>query len=174
MKMIVGLGNPGKKFEKTRHNIGFEIIDDLVEHLTLKKSEGQGQELVFKGDYLEKKIIIIKPQSFMNNSGEIVAFFSNYFKVKNQDIIVVHDDIYLEIGKIRFKEKGSSGGHNGIKSIIINLRNEEFKRLKVGVGYNNKIKLEEWVIGKFDQKELEVLVKTKQKALELLTKWIIE
>lgn len=172
--MIVGLGNPGKKFEKTRHNIGFEIIDKLANHLKIKVSEKENEEVVFVGNYLEKKFMLVKPQKFMNNSGETVSYLSEHFKIHTNKIIVIHDDISLPIGKIRLKRNGSSGGHNGIKSIILHLKNEEFKRLKIGIGYNKEFKLEDWVIGKFTQEELKKLNEVNQKILEFLLMWIAE
>ena len=174
MKMIVGLGNPGKNFEKTRHNIGFEIIRNFVKKFNLNICENEKKELVFIGKYLERDIVLIEPKKFMNNSGESVSYFSKYFKISPEKIIVIHDDINLPLGKIRFKNKGSSGGHNGIKSVISHLNSEDFKRLKIGIGYNKKFRLEDWVIGKFSQEELSILNKINENILEILVNWILE
>lgn len=172
MKIIVGLGNPGKEFEKTRHNVGFEIIDKLVENLNLNSFKKENSGISWHASYFEKKFIILKPQTFMNNSGECVSYFSKYFKISPEKIIVIYDDINIPIGSIRFRENGSSGGHNGIKSIISHLKSDKFNRLKIGIGYDKKIKLNDWVIGKFKKEEIEELSKLNKKILEILFDWL--
>jgi PTH1 family peptidyl-tRNA hydrolase len=143
MKIIIGLGNPGKEFEKTRHNIGFEIIDNLSEKLGIKSFKKENNGITSSGTYLDNKFLLIKPQTFMNNSGECVAHFSRYFKVDPQKIIVVYDDINLPIGTVRLRKNGSSGGHNGIKSVINHLKSDQFSRLKIGIGYDKIIQLKD-------------------------------
>lgn len=159
MKMIVGLGNPGKEFENTRHNIGFMIIDEYSKQYNINnfktKYNGLFSKIYRNGEYY----ILLKPLSFMNQSGTVVVKFANYFKIKPEDILIIHDDLDLPVGKIKIKSKGSSGGHNGIKSIIENLKTEEFSRFKVGISHNKGIDTKDYVLGKFNQKELEILSK---------------
>ncbi len=134
MFLIVGLGNPGKEYDRTRHNIGFEIIDYISDKYNIDINR-----IKFKGAYGEgfinnKKVILLKPQTFMNLSGDSIREIMNFYKLSEDEVVVIYDDISLEIGKIRIREKGSAGGHNGIKSIISNLGSDKFPRVKVGVG----------------------------------------
>ena len=156
MKMIVGLGNPGKEYENTRHNIGFMIIDEYSKEYNINnfktKYNGLFAKVYRNGEYF----VLLKPLSFMNLSGTVVSKFANYFKIKPEDILVIHDDLDLPVGKIKIKSKGSSGGHNGIKSIIEYLKTEEFNHFKVGVGNNKNIETKDYVLGKFNKKELDI------------------
>ena len=135
MKLIVGLGNPGKEYENTRHNIGFLFIDKFASSLGIKinkeKFNGLYNELLIN----DEKIILLKPLSYMNLSGEVVIKFKNFYKIHTEDILIISDDLDLETSKIKLKIKGSSGGHNGIKSIIARTGHEDFKRIKVGIGH---------------------------------------
>lgn len=135
MLMIVGLGNPGRKYKKTRHNIGFMFVDNLVrdlgEKFTLRKDlKAEVSEFVYNGE----KVILLKPQTFMNFSGEAVLLAMKYYKVKPEEIIIVYDDMDLPEGKIRIRKGGSSGGHKGIKHIIESLDREDIKRIRIGIG----------------------------------------
>ena len=132
--IIVGLGNPGKQYSNTRHNIGFCVIDALAERfqipLNLKKHKA-----IYGSGYIEgQKVILAQPQTFMNLSGESVRELADFYKVPETDIIVIYDDISLDVGQLRLRKKGSAGGHNGIKSIIQHLDSQDFPRIKVGVG----------------------------------------
>ncbi len=134
MYLIVGLGNPGKEYEFTRHNMGFNVIDKIIKDCGIKVSQSK-----FKGMYTQdsingEKVLILKPQTYMNLSGESVAAFRNFYKIDNKDIIVIYDDIDLDEGTIRIRKKGSSGTHNGMKSVIQCLGTEEFTRVRVGIG----------------------------------------
>lgn len=134
MYLIVGLGNPGKEYEFTRHNMGFNVIDKISEDCGIKVSQSK-----FKGIYGQdtiegEKVLILKPQTFMNLSGESVVAFRNFYKIENKKIIVIYDDMDLEEGTIRIRKKGSSGTHNGMKSVISCLGTEEFTRIRVGIG----------------------------------------
>lgn len=137
MKLIVGLGNPGKKYEKTRHNVGFETIDLLANGWGFDIDKEGFKGLFAKTKYLEKDLILLKPQTFMNLSGESVISIMNFYKIDIKDIIIIYDDMDIELGHVKLKENGSSGGHNGIKSIIQHLGTQEFKRIKVGIGHSN-------------------------------------
>ena len=151
MKLIVGLGNPGKMYDITRHNIGFMIIDRYLGHVKYKEK--------FSGLYYEKdcgdKIIFLKPQTFMNNSGNCVKKFIDFYKISLDNVLIIHDDLDLEIGKIRYKYSSSSGGHNGVKSIISMLGSKDFFRLKIGISSIEKSKVVDYVLGKFSKKDLE-------------------
>lgn len=156
MKLIVGLGNPGKEYENTRHNIGFMVIDNYLKNEKFKTK--------FNGMYLKKvinneEVIFLKPLSYMNLSGEVVKKYVNYFKINLNDLLIISDDLDMPCFKIKLKYKGSSGGHNGLKNIIQNINTEEFKRLKIGISNNLNIDTKSYVLSKFNQEELEKLHK---------------
>ena len=150
MKLVVGLGNPGKEYERTRHNIGFMIIDNYLGNVKYKEK--------FNGLYYEvnkeDKVIFIKPLTYMNNSGECVSRFAKYYGIDNKDILVIQDDLDMEIGTYKFKINSTSGGHNGIKSIISHLGNNDFFRLKVGIKTIKKEDTIDFVLGKFSKEEI--------------------
>ena len=153
MKLIVGLGNPGKKYEKTRHNCGFMAVDFYnVKYSLTEKTK-------FNGFYTEntinnEKIILLKPQTYINLSGNCVSQFVNYFNINIEDIYVIYDDVDFEVGSFKIRRNGSSGGHNGIKSIINNLKTENIKRIRIGISKND-IPLEDYVLQKFGKEDLE-------------------
>lgn len=156
MKLIVGLGNPGKEYENTRHNIGFMVINNYLKNEKFKTK--------FNGMYLKKvinneEVIFLKPLSYMNLSGEVVKKYVNYFKINLSDLLIISDDLDMPCFKIKLKYKGSSGGHNGLKNIIQNINTEEFKRLKIGISNNLNIDTKSYVLSKFNQEELEKLHK---------------
>jgi len=152
MYLIVGLGNPGTQYRGTRHNVGFDILD-----LISIKYKIVVNRIKFKGIYGEgsiggEKVILLKPSTFMNLSGESVREAASFYKISGDNIIILHDDISLEIGSMRIRSKGSAGGHNGLKSIILNLSSDEFVRFKIGVG-EPKGELVSYVLGKFSKNE---------------------
>lgn len=154
MKLIVGLGNPDKEYDKTRHNVGFMVIDNYLGSVNWSnKFNALYCEKVINGE----KIIFVKPLTYMNNSGNAVGEFVRYFNIDNKDILVIQDDLDLNVGDYKLKMHSSSGGHNGIKSIIISLGNQDFPRLKVGIGSVKKDEVIDYVLGKFSKSELEVL-----------------
>ena len=157
MKMIVGLGNPGNEYENTRHNIGFMIVDNYANKYHLdrfkEKFNGLYTKVYRNGEYY----ILLKPLSYMNLSGNVVGKFASFYKIKPEDILIIHDDLDLPVGKIKVKAKGSSGGHNGIKSIISALHTEVFPRFKVGISKNNNIDTKDYVLGKFSKDDLTIL-----------------
>lgn len=154
--LIVGLGNPGAKYEMTRHNAGFLAVDLLAvkENLNIKKLKYHA--LVGDAVINGKKCLVMKPQTFMNNSGEAVGEAARFYKIPPERVIVISDDFSFDVGQIRIKRKGSAGGHNGLKSIIAHLGSENFPRIKVGVGKkpNADYDISDWVLGRFP-KELE-------------------
>ena len=154
MKLIVGLGNPDKEYDKTRHNVGFMVIDNYLGSVNWSnKFNALYCEKVINGE----KIIFVKPLTYMNNSGNAVGEFVRYFNIDNKDILVIQDDLDLNVGDYKLKMHSSSGGHNGIKSIIASLGNQDFPRLKVGIGIVKKDEVIDYVLGKFSKSELEVL-----------------
>ncbi|KIR03105.1 Peptidyl-tRNA hydrolase [Lachnospiraceae bacterium TWA4] len=154
MIVIVGLGNPGKKYEMTRHNMGFEVIDELASRYNIEVEKKQLKALVGKGAIAGCPVMLVKPQTYMNLSGESVRAVADYYKVEPEDIYVIFDDVSLDVGQIRIRKKGSAGGHNGIKSIIAHLGTQEFPRIKVGVGEPKPGDLIDHVLGHFHGDDL--------------------
>ena len=151
MYIIVGLGNPGKQYEKTRHNIGFDCIDALADKYNISVLEGKFKALIGKGVIEGQKVVLVKPLTYMNASGESIRQVIDYFKVDEEnELIVIYDDISLNPGGLRIRAKGSAGGHNGIKNIIQHLGHDKFMRIKVGVGEKPKgWDLIDHVLGRF-------------------------
>ena len=177
MKVVIGLGNPGKKYEKTRHNIGFIAVDSLRKKLNVSDEREKFQALVSEKNIDGEKVIFFKPQTFMNLSGNSVIEIVNFYKLDpKKDIIVIYDDMDLSFGDIRIREKGSSGGHNGIKSIISHI-GEEFIRIKCGIGAKEKDAVEH-VLGEFNQTEQkdldEILEKINNCVIEMLSVQILD
>ena len=158
--LIVGLGNPGKEYEKTRHNAGWRAIDLIADKLSCKIDKAKFQGLYGQTKYAGGKLFLLKPLTYMNLSGKSVLQLSAYFHVPPQRIIVLFDDISLEPGRLRIRADGSAGGHNGIKSIIAELGSQEFPRVKIGVGAkkNEQQDLADWVLSAFSPGEEKALV----------------
>ena len=134
MKLIVGLGNPGKKYEHTRHNMGFDTVNLFAELAKIDIDKEAFKGLVGRGKVFDEDVYLLKPQTFMNLSGESVREIVNYFKIEINDVIIIYDDMALEPGKIRLRASGSSGGHKGMQNIIDQLGTEEIKRIRIGIG----------------------------------------
>lgn len=167
MKMIVGLGNPGKKYEETKHNVGFMVIDQLAKRhgATFKKSvfEAEVADFFVKGE----KILLVKPQTFMNESGRAVGPLLTYFGIEDEELVIVYDDLDLAVGKIRLRQKGSAGGHNGIKSIIAHLNTQVFKRVKVGIGRpKNGQTVVNHVLNRFDKADQPLIMQGVDQAVQ--------
>ena len=172
MKLIVGLGNPGKEYENTRHNIGFIFIDYFAE-----KNKATIDKERFNGLYTQitinnEKVILLKPLSYMNLSGEVVRKFVDYFKIDINNILIISDDLDMNFGKLRLRPDGSSGGHNGLKNIALNLNTEGFKRLKVGISNNKDIDTKDYVLGKFSKEEKETINNLKEQVSNILGDFI--
>jgi PTH1 family peptidyl-tRNA hydrolase len=172
MKLIVGLGNPGKDYDGTRHNIGFMVVDNLAISLGIKidrKHEGSlYAQTTINGD----KVYLLKPQKYINLSGESISSFINYFKIDVDDIIIVSDDLDMQVGSYKLKGKGSSGGHNGLKNIELNLGTNEYKRLKIGISNNKNIDTKDYVLGKFSKEEKIIIDKVLDKTRDILIDFI--
>lgn len=153
MKIIVGLGNPGKEYVNTRHNIGYMFVDEVAKSFgfsfTLDKAK---RAEIAQGTIKGVRVVLVKPITYMNLSGESLRLVMDYYKVEVEDVIVIHDDLDLPTGKIRIRANGSSGGHNGLKSIISNIKTQEFKRIKIGI--DKKGDIIDYVLGKFSKVEL--------------------
>jgi len=155
MKVIVGLGNPGKKYDNTRHNIGFEALDYIADKEGISINTGKHKALIGTGYMGGEKVLLVKPQTFMNLSGESVAELLHYYKIDpEEELIIIYDDIALAPGKIRVRAKGSAGGHNGIKNIIAHLGTQQFARIRIGVGEKPAgWDLADYVLGRFPAEE---------------------
>ena len=153
--MIVGLGNPGREYEKTRHNVGFRVTDLLAQQLKTKIDRLKFKALTRQVNIGGKKVLLVQPQTYMNVSGAAVSALATFYKIKPERILVIFDDISLPVGRIRVRRDGSAGGHNGIKSIIQSLGTDQFPRVKVGVGGkpHPEYDLADWVLSKFSAQE---------------------
>lgn len=176
MYLIVGLGNPGDKYKSTRHNVGWDTIDALAKKHGIIFNEKKHKAEFGKGIIAGEKVILAKPQTFMNLSGESVRELVDYYKIdEKQELIVIYDDISLDVGQLRIRKKGSAGGHNGIKNIILNLAGDEFNRIKVGVG--NKpanYDLADYVLGHFSKEDKCVMDEAFDKAADAVETIIID
>lgn len=172
MYLIAGLGNPERRYEGTRHNVGFEVIDRLAEKLSTSVEEKKFKGCYGKGVIGGEKVILLKPQTYMNLSGESVRAAADFYKIQPDHIIVVYDDISLDAGQLRIRTKGSAGGHNGVKNIIAHLGTQEFPRVKVGVGANPpRMDLADYVLspfGKEDQEKMAAAFDEAAQAVESL------
>ena len=167
MYIIAGLGNPGKQYENTRHNIGWQIIDALADKHNIRVLESKFKGLVGKGMIGGEKVLLVKPLTYMNLSGECIGEAVNFFKIdETAELIVIADDISLDVGHIRMRKKGSAGGHNGLKNIIAHLGHEEFIRMKIGVGDKPAgYDLADYVLGHFKKEEEAALLECKKNAV---------
>ena len=167
MYIIAGLGNPGKQYEGTRHNIGWQVIDALAEKHGIRVLENKFRGLIGKGIINGEKVILVKPLTYMNLSGECIGELVNYFKIDETcELVVIADDISLDVGFIRMRKKGSAGGHNGLKNIIAHLGHENFIRMKMGVGDKPAgYDLADYVLGHFNKEEKDILSESKKNAI---------
>ncbi len=172
MKIIVGLGNPGKKYERTRHNMGFITVDTLAERYGIKIDRIRFKALTGEGQIAGQKVVLVKPQTYMNLSGESVREAVNFYKIGIEDLLVVYDDIDTATGGLRIRKKGSAGSHNGLKSVIYQLQDDGFPRIRIGIGKNDpRMDLKDYVIGKIgdqDADELKDAINRAADALEMM------
>lgn len=165
MRLVVGLGNPGKKYEDTKHNIGFMCLDKYAKDHSLEFK----MEKKFRGESLkEGNLVLLKPHTFMNLSGESIRLVMDYYNIDVDDVLIIYDDLALPLGKIRLREKGSSGGHNGIKSIVNHIGTQEFQRVRIGIDSNPLIETKDYVLGKFSKEDQKILEESLQKVSEII------
>lgn len=173
MYIIAGLGNPGREYENTRHNTGFMVIDEAAGKYNISVTEKKHKALIGKGFIGGRKVILVKPQTFMNLSGESIREVIDYYKIDEKaELIIISDDISLEAGAIRIRKKGSAGGHNGLKNIILHLGHDEFQRIRMGVGEKPpEYELIDYVLGRFGEEDSKLMaesVKEAAKAIEVM------
>lgn len=157
MKLIVGLGNPGNRYDNTRHNMGFMMLDCYAKIKNLKfdrqKFDGVYAEFIVNGE----RVILLKPQKYINLSGDVIKKYIDFYKIKIEDLLIISDDLDMPLGKIKLKYKGSSGGHNGLKNIINNLGTENFNRIKIGISNDKKMETKDYVLTKLSTEELKII-----------------
>lgn len=168
MYIIVGLGNPTKEYEGTRHNVGFDVIDAIADKYNISVTERKHRAFCGSGLIAGKKAILVKPQTYMNLSGESVRGFVDFYKIDVEtELLVIFDDVSLDVGQLRIRKKGSAGGHNGIKNIIQHMGTSNFHRIKVGVGEKPKeYDLADYVLGHFSKAEKEMMLEGYQKSIQ--------
>lgn len=174
MKIIVGLGNPGIKYALTRHNVGFWLIDELASRWGIQVTKDKWKSVVGEGMVQGEKVILIKPQTYMNLSGEAIRPAMDWLKADLEDLCVIYDDLDLPPGRIRLRLKGSSGGHNGMKSIIQHLGTDQFKRVKIGIGRpeSGRQSVADYVLSPFAKSELDIVHETVSKAADAMETWL--
>ena len=162
MYLVAGLGNPGKQYEMTRHNIGFHTIDYIADRLGVKIKKLKFKALYGECDINGERVILVKPQTYMNLSGESISEFVKFYKIPVNNVIIISDDTALDTGRLRIRKKGSAGGHNGLKNIIYMLNSDEFNRVRIGVGApkHEDYDLKDFVLGRFTKDEIPVLEDT--------------
>ena len=170
MYIIVGLGNPDRKYQNTRHNIGFDVIDVIADKNHITVGERKHKALIGKGFVGGQKVVLVKPQTYMNLSGESVREVIDFYKVdEKNELIVISDDVSLDVGQIRIRKKGSAGGHNGLKNIILHLGHDEFHRVRMGVGEKPEgYDLVDYVLGHFSGEEREIMDESANRAADAI------
>lgn len=173
MKLIVGLGNPGKQYEQTRHNIGFIVIDKIADKLNIQLDQAKFKGLFGTGLVEGEKVLLLKPLTYMNLSGESIRAIMDYYQIETEDILVIYDDLDLPAGRIRLRQRGSAGGHNGIKSTIHHLGTQEFNRIRVGIGRpSNGMAITNYVLGRFAEEELGSIQEAAERSADACIEWI--
>jgi PTH1 family peptidyl-tRNA hydrolase len=171
--LVVGLGNPGREYENTRHNVGFNVLDLISNKYNIDINRTKFKGIYGEGRIADEKVILLKPLTYMNLSGESVREICNFYKIPNENIIIIYDDISLEVGRMRIRKSGSAGGHNGIKNIILNLSSDVFPRIKIGVGAPSG-DLIAHVLGKLTNEEMDVIDRVFNAASEAVESLIKE
>jgi peptidyl-tRNA hydrolase, PTH1 family len=172
LKLIVGLGNPGKEYENTRHNAGFEVVDAFAAVYGEKIKTKKFNSLITTVELSGTKLILAKPQTFMNLSGDAITLIRGFYKLELEDILVVTDDMALEPGKIRLRGKGSAGGHNGLKDIIMKLGSQEFARLRIGIGQSPFPDTRNYVLSKLHGEHKQLVEQSYERACACIKKWL--
>lgn len=173
LKLIVGLGNPGKQYEHTRHNIGFDVIDELSRQFSIPLDQSKFKGLYGIGFHKGEKILLLKPLTYMNLSGESIRAVMDYYQIDVEDLVVIYDDLDLPVGKIRLRQKGSPGGHNGIKSTVAHLGTQQFNRIRIGIDRPEKgMSVPDYVLGRFRKDELSTQGDAVKKSASACEAWL--
>lgn len=173
MKLIVGLGNPGKEYDNTRHNIGFMIIDKYLKNNNIINHKEKFGGSYFESIIKDEKVIFLKPQKYINLSGQVLKQYVDFFKVEISDILIIHDDLDTPCGSIKLRTNGGSGGHNGLKDIENNLHTKEYKRIKIGISNNKSIDTKNYVLGKFNSEDKKLIDSTIEKTALIIDDYFI-
>ncbi|MHC5087343.1 MAG: aminoacyl-tRNA hydrolase [Planctomycetota bacterium] len=172
MKLIAGLGNPGSKYDETRHNVGFRVVDALAERFGEKVRRKKFNALTEEIHAEDTKLLLIKPQDYMNRSGHAIATAAGFYKLGPADVLVVTDDMALDVGRLRIRAKGSAGGHNGLKDIIARLGSDDFARLRVGIGDSGRMDAADYVLSRFSAEERAIVDNAVQTAVDAICCWL--
>lgn len=173
VKVMIGLGNPGKQYDRTRHNVGFDVVDLLSERWDIPVTKEKYKGLFGMGHIHGEKVILFKPQTYMNLSGEAVRPLVDFYNISPSDIVVMYDDMDLSIGSIRLRQKGGAGGHNGMKSMVEQLGTKEFNRLRIGIGKPEAgTSIVNYVLGKFPPDDQEAIEQAKKQAADACEAWL--
>lgn len=173
MKLIVGLGNPGPEYKNTRHNAGFMVVEELARQLKVKKEISAHQAIIARAQFKAEPVLIAKPMTYMNLSGQAVRSIMNKYKITIPELLVVSDDMDLELGRLRMKPRGGSGGQKGMQSIIEILGTDDFARLRMGIGRPHHYNVVDYVLTRFDPAEEEVFQAAVKRAADALTVWLV-
>ena len=170
IKLVVGLGNPGRQYTNTRHNMGFKVLDEIAKKLGVNTWKERDGGLYFD-QYLDLcHVIFLKPQRYINLSGDVMIEFVKFFDIKTEDILIISDDLDTPVGSIKLKEKGSSGGHNGLKNIEAQLQTNEYKRIKIGISNDKEMNTKDYVLGKLSKEEQKILNNVVEEVSEIVLK----
>lgn len=173
MKLIVGLGNPGNEYNNTRHNIGFMMLDDYLKSKNLIDYKSKFNGLYIDANINGEKVIFLKPQKYINLSGEVIKKYLDFYKIDISDLFIICDDLDLNVGNYKLKEKGSSGGHNGLKNIELNLNTKNYKRLKIGISNNKNIDTKNYVLSKLNKNDLNIYQNEESQIFRILDDFLI-
>ena len=172
MKLIAGLGNPGSKYDDTRHNVGFRVVDALAERFGEKVRRKKFNALTEEVHAEDTKLLLMKPQDYMNRSGHAVATAAGFYKLGPADVLVVTDDMALDVGRLRIRAKGSAGGHNGLKDIIARFGSDDFARLRVGIGDSGRMDAADYVLSRFSAEERAIVENAVQTSVDAICCWL--
>lgn len=171
MKIVVGLGNPGKKYAETRHNLGFMVVEELAKRFRIDREESKYDAIIGHINMDTEKVLLVKPLTYMNLSGKSVQSLVHFYKLELKDLIVIYDDMDLDLGRLRIRESGSHGGHKGMLSIIQTLSSQNFPRIRLGIGRPQDDTID-WVLGKFSQEEKPLVEEMVLKAADAVECWV--
>jgi PTH1 family peptidyl-tRNA hydrolase len=173
MWIVVGLGNPGKRYSRTRHNIGFMVVEEIARRYEIDFKE-KAKYRIGTGSINGEKVLLVEPLLYMNNSGLAVKDVMGRFNISLEKLIVIHDDLDMEVGKLRVRRKGSSGGHKGVESIIQNISSKDFARLKIGIGREEGVASEDYVLSRFRKNEISLIKSVIEKASDAVTCMVLD